>query len=80
MYVFKDIVIVAADILELLPVVRIRVFRKGVVKHGTFGLVRLRRVFCFGFRDGGGGGFLDFSRYKRQNTLIASISVTVSHL
>lgn len=80
MYVFKDIVIVAADILELLPVVRIRAFRKGVVKHGTFGLVRFRRVFGFGFRDGGGGGFLDFSRYKRQNTLIASISVTVSHL
>ena len=60
MYVFKDIVVVAADILELLPVVRIRAFRKGVVKHGTFGLVRFRRGFRFGFRDGGGGGFLDF--------------------
>ena len=60
MYVFKDIVIVAADILELLPVVRIRVFRKGVVKHGAFGLVRFCRVFWFGFRDGWGGGFLDF--------------------
>ena len=78
MYVFKDIVIVAADILELLPVVRVRVFWKGVVKYGTFGLVRFRRVFCFGFRDG--GDFWIFSRYKRQNTLIASISVTVSHL